>query len=240
MNTVQRIACTCCLVVAAGGANASPFKMPDLAAATSYEVKLQAGFSKASDGEVLEGPALDMTAPLGQGLETSVTAGVGRISHRDWGWLDTEVAAKWELVPIGEEDGHFGFTTEPTLVLPTATQGLGGDEYQLIVPVIGGVNFGKVGLRGLLGLQRGYHLDGNKAQFGALATYEVTDALLVGIEYADESPMKNFSDHSSSADVGVSWNLTPQVALQGRLGHTVRAPAGRAATEAALYLEFAF
>jgi hypothetical protein len=239
MPYLKRLAAAVLCSVLAGAAGASPFQMPDMHAATNYEIKVQAQYTKARDGKTVEGPALDITAPLRPGLETSVTFGRGRISGETWGNLDTELAVKWEAIPIGEEDGHVGITVEPAVILPTGNRGLGADEHQLAVPIIAGANWGAFGLRGLLGYQHGFKSNDNAVQFGALATYEVTDRFSVGLEYAGESSTRRPHDYESSADVGFTFALTPKVELQGRVGHTLHAPSNASATQLALFLEFA-
>lgn len=223
----------------AGAAVASPFKVPDLHAATAYEIKLQLQYTSEPAGRTIEGPALDLTAPLRPGLETSLTFGRGRVSGQAWGNLDTELAVKWEAVPIGEQDGKIGVTIEPTLVLPTGNRELGAGERLLAVPVIAGANWGKLGLRGLIGYQHGFRSSDNTAQFGLLATVEVSDRLTVGVEYASQALMRRPHAHESSADIGFKYTLTPKLELQGRIGRSLHSPGDAGATQTALFLEFA-
>ena len=239
MPSIQRLAVAGVCSMLAGAACASPFQMPDMHAATSYEIKIQAQYTHTRDGKSIEGPALDITAPLRPGLETSLTFGRGRVSGQSWGNLDTELAVKWEVIPIGEQDGRLGLTIEPTLVLPTGNRGLGAGERQLVVPVVAGANWGKFGLRGLVGYQHGFRSGDNTAQFGALATYELSDRLSVGLEYAGQASMRQPHDYESSADAGFKYALTPKIELQGRIGHTLHTPGNAGATQTAVFLEFA-
>ena len=238
MPHIERFAALLLALALAGPAAASPYKIPDLSAATSVEIKLQAQYTKSLDGKRLEGPALDMTAPLRPGLEGSVTVGFGKVSGMSWGVLDTELGLKWELLPIGDEDGHVGITTAPSITLPTGTRGLGSNDYQLTVPLIVGAHWGGLGLRGLIGVQRELRSDNNTLQLGALAKYEVTKRFSVGVEVADESTLK-FRDHNLSADLGFTYSLTPAVELQGRVGHTLRVSGRPSASEVAVFFEFA-
>ena len=238
MPSLERLAAAAFCSVLSVAAGASPFQMPDMHAATSYEIKLQTQYTQARDGKTVEA-ALDITAPLRPGLETSVTFGRGRVSGEAWGNLDTELAVKWEAIPIGEEDGHVGITIEPAVVLPTGDRGLGAGEHLLAVPVVAGANFGKFGLRGLLGYQHAFKSDRNAAQFGALITYEVSDRFSVGLEYAGESSMTRPHRYESSVDAGFKFALTPKIELQGRVGHALHASGNAGATQTAVFLELA-
>ena len=239
MTFPRKLAAASLCSALAGVAGASPYQMPDMHAATDFEVKLQAQYTVAGKDKALEGPALDITAPLRPGLETSVTFGRGRVSGQGWGNLDTELAVKWEAIPIGEEDGHLGITIEPTVLMPTGKTGLSAGEHQFALPVVGGANWGKFGLRGMLGWQHGFKSDDNAAQVGALATFDVTDRFSVGLEYAGESSMTRPHRYGSSADVGFTFALTPKIDLQGRIGHTLHSIDDTGATQAAVFLEFA-
>jgi hypothetical protein len=223
----------------AGVAVASPFKVPDLNAATAYEIKLQLQYTSEPAGKTLEGPALDLTAPLRPGLETSLTFGRGRAPGQTWGNLDTELAVKWEAVPIGEQEGKIGITIEPTLVMPTGNRQLGAGERLLALPVIAGANWGKLGLRGLVGYQHGFRSGDHTAQFGLLATYQLSDRLTLGVEYASQALMRRPHAYESSADIGFKFALTPAVELQGRIGRSLHSTGAAAATQTALFLEFA-
>ena len=238
MPSLERLAAAAFCSVLSVAAGASPFQMPDMHAATSYEIKLQTQYTQARDGKTVEA-ALDITAPLRPGLETSLTFGRGRVSGEAWGNLDTELAVKWEAIPIGEEDGHVGITIEPAVVLPTGDRGLGAGEHLLAVPVVAGANFGKFGLRGLLGYQHAFKSDRNAAQFGALITYEVSDRFSVGLEYAGESSMTRPHRYESSVDAGFKFALTPKVELQGRVGHALHGSGNAGATQTAVFLELA-
>ena len=238
MSLSRHLAAGLCSALA-GTAGASPYQMPDMQAASTYEVKLQAQYTKARDGRTVEGPALDITAPLRPGLETSVTFGRGRVSGEAWGNLDTELAIKWEAIPIGEDDGHVGITIEPSIILPTGNWRLGAGEHQLAVPIVAGANGGKVGLRGMVGWQHGFRSDHNAALLGALTTYEVTARLSVGLEYSGESSMTRPHRYGSFADAGFTYAVTPKVELQGRIGHTLHSAGNAGATQMAVFLGFA-
>jgi hypothetical protein len=239
MRSPSKLAAASLCSALAGAAGASPYQMPDMHAAAAFEVKLQAQYTVAGKDKAIEGPALDFTAPLRPGLETSVTFGRGRVSRQGWGNLDTEFAVKWEAIPIGEEDGHLGITIEPALLMPTGKTGLSAGEHQLALPVVGGANWGKFGLRGMLGWQHAFKSGHNAAQVGALATCDVTDRFSVGLEYAGESSMTRPRRYGSTADVGFTFALTPKIELQGRIGHTLRSIDDTGARQAALFLEFA-
>lgn len=232
------------LCAAAGTALASPYKIPGMDAASSFEVKLQ-GEVTASDLETeIEAPVLDITFPLRPGLETSVTFGRGALKELDdparEGWLDTEVAVKWEVIPLTEGGPGLGVTAEPALIAPTASKGFGDGRWQVEVPLIVGKDIGRVGLRGLVGYAHAFG-GGDETQFGAMATCRISDKVEVGVELAGDMPSLDTREYQSLADVGVIWEFAPGIELQGRIGRTLHhAPGEPSATNFALFIEKSF
>lgn len=141
-----------------GSVSASPYKITGLKAATSFELKLFTKLKSTSMASELEGPGFDLTFPIVPGLEASFTSGSGRLHEAGrtrWGMIDSEVAMKWEIV-LMPEDGRIGITTEPALIAPTGTNGLGDDEWAFEAPLVVGWGHGPVEIRGELGYERGF------------------------------------------------------------------------------------
>jgi hypothetical protein len=230
-----------CLIL--GAAQASPYHITGLDAADHWEIKTIAKASAEGDERVLEAPLIDITAPLAPGLETSVTFGRGRL-HVDGestrtGAVDTELAVKWEVVPLGA-DGSIGVTVEPALIAPTGSAGLSDDTWWAEVPLVIGWNHGPLRLRGLVGYGRSLENDEDEISLGGLVEYKVGPELSLGLEAVSTAPSHD-PDHSwkSMVDVGFKYELTPAVELQGRLGRSAHTAGDPRETEGAVYVEIA-
>ena len=225
-----------------GAASASPYKITGLGAATSLELKLFTKLKSTDLKSELEGPGFDLTVPVAQGLEASFTTGPGRLRENGrarWGMIDSEVAMKWEIVSM-PENGGIGVTTEPALIAPTGTNGLGDDEWRFEAPLVVGWGNGPVEVRGELGYERGFKTHEDEVSFGILTEYDLTDSFSVGAELTGSTPSLALHSYEAAADVGFKWEFAPSVELQGRLGRSLRRDDHRPQTEAAVYVEIAF
>lgn len=230
----------------AGGAQASPFEVPDLDAADAWELKVEGSMSKSDSERFVEAPVLDITAPIRPGLETSVTFGRGSLKvdgeGTKTGALDTEWAVKWEITSAADADKRISFTTEPAVIAPTGAHGLSDDTWRVEVPLIAGRDFGPVGLRAMVGY--GQSLEGSpdvEIPFGVLATYAVREGLEFGVELAGDTPAAEMGRYEAIVDVGFKWEFAKGLELQGRLGRTIRSrPGDEPATEVAFFIEKAF
>jgi hypothetical protein len=224
-------------------AQASPYHITGLDAADHWEIKTIAKDSVEGDERVLEAPLIDLTAPLAPGLETSVTFGRGQLhvagEAARSGAVDTELAVKWEMVPIGD-DGTIGLTVEPALIAPTGSTGLSDGTWSAEVPLVIGVNRGPLRFRGLVGYGRSLENDDDEISLGGLVEYKVLPTLSIGLEEVNTAP-SNDLDHSwkSMVDVGFKYELTPAVELQGRLGRSAHTAGDPQETEGAIYVEIA-
>lgn len=230
----------------ASPALASPYATPDVDAASTWEVKVLGEWETSSDERVVEGPILDLTAPIRPGLEASVTFG------RAWarpaggpsisGVTDTEVAVKWELARPDEDGRGFYLTTEPAVFIPTGSAGLTNGEWRVEVPLIVGRDFGPWHLRGMVGY--GSNLQGPadaEITLAGLAAFEVNDHFEMGVEVASDAPARLVGDYETLVDIGFKWEVVQDLEVQGRLGRTVhQAPGEAPATSLALFVEKAF
>lgn len=230
------------LALGAHPAAASPYKVAGLDAADSFEIKLLAEYSDQGGEKILEGPVLDLTAPLGPGLETSITFGRGRLEANGRtraGTIDTEIAVKWEIVPLDEKH-QVGVSVEPALFLPTGTHGLSDDEFSLELPVFVGWSSGPLHVTGLVGYARSLESSDDEILWGLLAEHDVVKGLSVGAEITGGMPSDAFGDYEAVADVGFVWEMTDATELQGRIGQTIRTADHQTGRQAGLYLEVAF
>lgn len=230
-----------CLVLST--AQASPYRIPGLDAADHWEIKTIATDTVEGNERVLDAPLFDITAPLAPGLETSVTLGRGRLHAEDEavhsGAIDTELAVKWEIVPIGV-DGTIGVTVEPELIAPTGSAGLSEGTWSAEVPLVIGWNHGPLHLQGLVGYAHGLESDDDEISLGGLIEYQVRPELSLGLEAVNSAP-STAPDRRwrSMVDVGFKYELTSAVELQGRLGRSARTAGDPRVTEGAIYVEIA-
>lgn len=233
-------ASACCCFV--GAAQASPYRITGLDAADHWEIKTIATDTDEGDERVREA-LIDLTAPLAPGLETSVTFGRGRLhaegeSSRS-GTLDTELAVKWEMVPL-RADGAIGVTVEPALIAPTGAAGLSDDTWSAEVPLVIGWNRGPLRLRGLVGYGRSLENDDDEISLGALVEYKVLSKLSLGLEAVNTLPSDDPKRQwKSMVDFGFKYELSSTVELQGRVGRSARTAGDPQVTQAAIYLEIA-
>jgi hypothetical protein len=232
-----------CSCFALSVAQASPYRITGLDAADHWEIKTIAKNTDEGDERLLEAPLIDLTAPLAPGLETSVTFGRGRL-HAEGeavrsGAVDTEVAVKWEVVPIGA-DGTIGVTIEPALIAPTGSAGLSDDVWSAEVPLVIGWNHGAVRLRGLVGYGRSLENDEDEISLGGLVECKVLPQLSLGVEVVNTMPSDDPDRKwKSMVDIGFKYELSPTIELQGRLGRSARTAGDPHVTQGAIYLEIA-
>lgn len=228
--------------LALGAAHASPYRITGLDAADHWEVKTIAKDTVEGDERVIEAPLIDFTAPLAPGLETSVTFGTGQL-HADGeshsGAVDTELALKWEMVPIGA-DGTLGVTVEPALIVPTGSAGLSDEAWFAELPLVIGWNHGLLRLRGLVGYGHSLENDEDEISLGGLVEYQALPGLSLGLEVVNTAPSDDPERRwKSMVDVGFKYELSPTVELQGRLGRSARSAGDPRQTQGAIYVEVA-
>lgn len=220
-------------------ANASPYKITGLGAATSLELKLFTKLKATDAKSELEGPGFDLTVPVTTGLEASFTAGPGRLredGRTRWGMIDTEGAIKWEIISA-RQAGGIGITTEPALIAPTGTKGLGHNEWRLEAPLVIGWVHGPLEVRGKIGYGHAFKSHEDEFSFGMVTEYDLSDAFSLGIEFTGNTPAPAFHSYEAAADLGFKWKLASSVELQGRFGRSLHRAGHHGQTDAALYVE---
>ena len=242
MYSPSRWISTASLILVPATATASPYKITGLHAADTFEIKLETKIESKDGESVLEGPAIDLTAPIARGLEASFTFGPGRLKERGqaarWGVIDTEVAVKWEMLPQPEAGG-FGLTIEPAAIAPTGSNGLGGGEWRVEVPLILGWARGPVQVRGQLGYERGLKTGEDEVSFGVVTEYDLSDTLSVGAEVVGGTPSLAVRDYEAQANLGFKLKVASKVELQGRIGRSLRNDDHVPETNVGVFLEFA-
>jgi hypothetical protein len=230
------------LLGAIGTAHGSPYHIPGLDAADEWELKLSAEQTKQRDQRLLEAPVIDITAPLVPGLEASIAFGRGRLDSDNEqthdGWLDTELAVKWELIDANQGRAY-GVTIEPALFAPTGSDGLKDAEWALELPVIVGWTFAATDVRALVGYAHSLESDDDELSCGGVLEYAISERLSIGAELTTEVPADDLDAWSGVADVGFRLELTPNIELQGRIGRSVHTNDEPRPTEGALFFEVA-
>lgn len=229
-------------ICAAAPICASPYEVTNLSAADAWEIRIASAYETAGGERFFEGPVFDLTAPLAPGLEMSATFGGGYVDAPGaarWERLDSAVAFKYEIAPLSGRNG-FGVTTEPTLVIPTGSQGFGDGEFRLEAPLIAGWARGRWEVRGLVSYAHSLESREDEFGVGAAVEYAVSEDLSLGGEIASSHPGLGFREHESHVNVGFVWGVSKAIELQGRIGRTIANTAGPPGVNMALFLQFGF
>jgi hypothetical protein len=237
----QALAALLSALFASPPAIASPFHIPDADAATEWELKVFAEFESIADEDIREAPVFDITAPLRQGLETSVTFGWGHEeegSETADGFLDFEMAVKAEL----SRQAHGAWASvaiEPALFAPTGTHGLSAHAWAAELPVIVSREYGALELRGLASYAHVFAEDEeDEVELGLLASVSLAETFSVGVEAGRDISIEDVDEAEVSFDVGAKWEFTPGYELQARVGQVHED--GEDGNEVAIFLERAF
>ena len=206
-------------------AMASTFTVPDMEAADAFAIKVIAEYSDSAEGHEWAVPSFDITVPIVPRLEAAVAFGRGHV-HRSGttafnGWSDVEIAAKWELKPIAEEGG-FGITVEPVLLIPLGEREVSEDDWRLELPVVFGWRTGPLTLHGMTGYSASFSDRGDAIPFGALATYDIGERLTVGVELVGSAPVSDLDGYEAEIGAGAAYAIADGWTVDGRVSRTVR------------------
>lgn len=200
-------------------ADASPFRVPDTAAADAWEVKLAGVYESGDGADARALPLFDVTAPMIPGVETSVTFGWGRAETpagvRE-GFLDLVWAAKIELAR--QDDGAWGsLAIEPALTAPIGSRGLSQDTWSVALPLTVSRSIGPLELRAAAAVT--YALDdSDSAEWGLLATRSLGDDITLGAEIGATLAFSRGQADERFLGLGAIWALAPGFELQVRIG----------------------
>ncbi len=219
---------------------ASPFETTSPGAATGYEIKFSSKYKSNRQEKEIFGPAVDFTMPLQPGLETSFT--LGRMWAREngvsrSGLSDFEWAMKWEIVPERADGNGFYLTTEPALIMPTATNGF-SDKWALEIPVVVGHDFGAFSVRAMAAYAHEFGASENEISGSVLVYRKLSETFGMGLELVTGAPLHRFEEKSSRINIGFKWEMAEGLEFSARIGRSIASPRGEGReTKAAIYLE---
>jgi hypothetical protein len=222
---------------------AAPFAVPDMPAADAWALKLSAEHSRFDGGHEWAVPNVELMVPVAPGLEAAVVAGRGHVHNTGTkaleGLSDLEIAAKWELLPVPEQGG-FGITVQPVVLVPLGNREVTEDNWRLELPVVFGWRRGALTLHAMTGYSVSLSNRGDAIPFGTLATYDIGETLTLGVELVGSAPVSDFDDYEAEVGAGAVLAFSEGWALEGRVGRTVRIKGEPKATNFLLAIEKSF
>lgn len=204
---------------------ASTFTVPDMEAADAFAIKVIGEYSDSAEGHEWAVPSFDIDIPIVSRLQAAVAFGRGHV-HRSGttafnGWSDVELAAKWELKPIAEQGG-FGITVEPVLLVPLGAREVSEDDWRVEVPVVFGWRTGGLTLHAMTGYSASFSDRGDSIPFGALATFDIGESLMVGVELVGSAPVNDLDGYEAEIGAGAAYAIADGWTIDARLSRTVR------------------
>jgi hypothetical protein len=228
---------------AAESARAAPFIVPDMPATEEPALKLVAEINRSDNMREWIAPAFDLTVPLGKGLETAIAIGRAYLKEdgasTTRGWTDAEWAVKWELKPV-PATGGLGVTLQPLLIVPVGSDGLSGGDWRAKLPVVLGWRQGAFTLHALVGYSASLSNEGDDIALGSLVAYDLNDRLTIGAELVANMPIENLAGYEMIADVGATFAIAEQWAIEIRVGRTIRSADDEAAANLLFAIEKTF
>jgi hypothetical protein len=186
--------------------------------------------------------AFDLTLPLSPRWEMTFVPRFAESRHgeaRASGLGDTEVEVKYQLQ--SETESRPAIALEPNLTFATAAKHLGAGRLTIGLPVLVSKRLGPWRLSGQLGFERvGWKPGDDHAPVSLLLERTLNDRLTVGVEVANDLPMRRPGHGSGEVNVGASWAIRDGLVLQTAFGRRLAgggAPADLHST-VALAVEF--
>jgi hypothetical protein len=221
-------------------ASASPYNVPDIDVADSWEINVSGKYESSPGAEMREARVFGITAPLREGLETSVTFGWGRAKEGGVslaGPLDLEWAVEAEILHQAN-NGAASLSLEPALLAPAGTGGLSEHAWSVALPIVLSRQIGPLQLSGLISYAHIFGRGADEVGLGILASYALSAVFSVGVEASRSGLSDDFEETEHGYGVGAVWEVSPGYELQLRLGYS-REEGGNE-DEAHLALERAF
>jgi hypothetical protein len=167
--------------------------------------------------------AVDVSIPLAARWEMSIVPRFARVTTpqgRFAGPGDTEVAVKYLAVP--ESALWPAIALEPNITFPTGGRRMGDGVVAIELPLLISKTFGPWRLSGQLGYERdGTHARDDRAPISLLLERTIAKDFSLGVEIANDVPMRRPGHGSIETNLGGSWaihdGLTLHVALGRRL-----------------------
>jgi hypothetical protein len=200
-------------------ADSPPYATTDTAIADRPELVsfLQSAIHAGAHSNTL---GFDLAIPIAPRWELTVEPRFVEAAHGDRraaGLGDTELAA--EYLWLSETAHRPAIAIEPNLTLPTAQRGLGEGRVAIEMLLLIGKTFGPWKLSGQFGLERvGLDARADYTPVSLLIERAVTRRLSLGVEYANDLPMRTPGSGQTEVNAGATWWLREGLSLQAVLG----------------------
>lgn len=162
----------------------------------------------------------DLAVPIASRWELTVEPRFVEAGHggrRAAGLGDTELAV--EYLWLSETAHRPAIAFEPNLTLPTATRGLGEGQLAVEMLLLIGKTLGPWKLSGQLGFERvGPAAPADYTPVSLLIERTMTRRLSLGVEYANDLPMRTPGRGQSEINAGATWLLRDGLSVQAVLG----------------------
>ena len=207
------------LAIGAAHADAPPYDTTDTGIADKLELTSFLRVA-AHPGAHFNTLGFDLAVPLGERWDLTLVPRFAESRHGDRraaGFGDTEVALKY-LVQA-ETDSRPAIAFEPNLTFPTGGKRLGEGRIAMELPVLVSKNFGPWKLSGQIGFERvGFEAGDDHAPLSLLLERTWGERLTLGVEVANDLPMRRPGHGSSEVNVGASWVIRDGLVLQTAFG----------------------
>ena len=163
---------------------------------------------------------VDVAIPLAARWEMSIVPRFARIETPEGrlaGLGDTEVAVKYLAAP--ETALWPAIALEPNITFPTGGRRMGDGVVAIEVPLLISKAFGPWRLSGQLGYEReGAHARDDHAPISLLLERTIAKDFNLGVEIANDVPMRRPGHGSVEANLGGSWAIRDGLALHVAIG----------------------
>ncbi|HEY1928548.1 MAG TPA: transporter [Caulobacteraceae bacterium] len=184
----------------------------------------------------------DLAVPLAPAWELTLVprfAEARRDDRRASGFGDTEVALKYLALP--ETDDRPAVAFEPNLTFPTGGRRLSEGRIAVELPLLVSKGYGPWRVSGQLGFERvGFKTPEDHAPVSVLIERAMTEHLTLGVEWANDLPMRRPSRGETEINFGAAWTFHDGLKLQSAFGRRLATPdtPGDAHSTVALAVEF--
>jgi hypothetical protein len=201
-------------------ADAPPYATTDTGIADKLEFT---GFAQSiTQGRIgVDVLGLDLAIPLAPRWEMTIVPRMAVVSDGDrraMGVGDTEIAVKYLVLP--ETNALPAIAIEPNLTIPTGGRRLGDGQVAIEVPVLISKAFGAWRVSGQVGYARdGFDGRADHAPVSLLLERTIAKNFSLGVEIANDLPMRRPSRGSAQVNLGGSWAIRDGLVFEAALGH---------------------
>ena len=200
-------------------ADAPPYATTDTGIADKLEFT---GFAQSiTQGRIgVDVLGLDLAIPLAPRWEMTIVPRMALVSDGDrrvMGVGDTEIAVKYLL--LSETAVLPAIAIEPNLTIPTGGRRLGDGQVAIEIPLLISKAFGAWRLSGQFGYARdGFDARADHAPVSLLLERTIAKNFSLGVEIANDLPMRRPSRGPVQVNLGGSWAIRDGLVFEAALG----------------------